>query len=51
MDYSGILGDIFEQVQPLLTQGRVADYIPELAHIPATKFGMAAHTGNGELFQ
>ena len=51
MDYYGILGDIFEQVQPLLTQGRVADYIPELAHIPATKFGMAVLTGNGELFQ
>ncbi len=34
-----------------MQNGRVANYIPELAYIPATKFGMAVCTPDGELFQ
>ncbi len=50
IDYPGILAEIDEAVQPLLAQGKVADYIPELAHISPQKFGMAVYTHGGELF-
>lgn len=49
IDYPGILAEIDETVQPLLAQGKVADYIPELAHISPHKFGMAVQTSSGEL--
>jgi glutaminase len=51
MNYSEILHEIQYEVQPLLDQGQVAGYIPELAGISANKFGMAVHTTDGELFQ
>jgi len=51
MNYPQILSDINQQVQPLLSKGKVADYIPELAHISNKKFGMAVITTHGELFQ
>ena len=51
VDYSQVLHEIYEAIQPLIGNGRVADYIPELAHIPATKFGLALQTLDGELFQ
>lgn len=51
MNYNAILNEIHAQVTPLLSQGRIADYIAELAHIPASKFGMAVLTSDGELFQ
>ena len=51
MNYSEILQEIYQEVQPCLEQGQVADYIPELARIPANKFGMAVQCTNGELFQ
>ncbi len=51
MNYQQILEEIQAEVQPLLTQGVVADYIPELAHIPSTKFGMALITREGDQFQ
>lgn len=41
IDYSGILAEIHEEVQPHLSAGKVADYIPELAAVPARQFGMA----------
>lgn len=50
MNYTHILQDIHEQVQPLLKNGRVADYIPELACIPLSKFGMAICTSDGDIF-
>ncbi|GJM40501.1 MAG: glutaminase [Ardenticatenaceae bacterium] len=51
MNYPQILDDIFEHVQPLLGQGKVADYIPELAHISPYKFGMAVQMVDGRSFQ
>jgi len=36
---------------PLLGQGHVANYIPELAHISPRKFGMAVQTIDGAHFQ
>lgn len=50
MNYPQILTDIYEHVQPLLGQGKVADYIPELAHIPPEKFGMAVQCVDGRTF-
>ncbi len=51
MNYAAILEEIYLQVKPLLGQGRIADYIPELAHISPQKFGMAVQTIDGALFQ
>jgi len=50
MDYTSILQDIHEQVRPFLENGRVANYIPELAKIPLTKFGMSVCTSDGDQF-
>jgi len=50
IDYPGILAEIYEAVQPLLAQGKAADYIPELADISPHKFGMAVQTSRGELY-
>jgi len=45
------LDAIYAHVQPLLGQGRVADYIPELAHVPREQFGMAIVKLDGEVLQ
>jgi glutaminase len=45
-----ILQDISAEIQPLLGQGKVADYIPELGTISGDKFGIAVCTVNGEVF-
>lgn len=51
MTYQSILDEIFEEVQPSLAQGAVANYIPMLARVPASKFGMAVQTMHGQTFQ
>ena len=51
MNYSAILEEIAHEVKPLVGQGRIANYIPELAHISPQKFGMAVQTIDGEIFQ
>ena len=51
MDYQAILEEIHAEVEPLLEMGEVASYIPELARVPATKFGMALITHSGDQFQ
>jgi glutaminase len=48
MNYQEILNQIHKDIQPMLGQGKVADYIPALAGISPDKFGMAIHTINGE---
>ena len=50
-DYQSILDAIRDEVRPLLSQGRVADYIPRLAGVPREKFGMAVVTLDGQLYQ
>ena len=49
-NYRDILDEINEEIQPFLTKGKVATYIPELAKIPVNKFAMALHTVEGEQF-
>jgi glutaminase len=41
MDYQAILEQVHEQVRPVIGQGRVANYIPELATVSPQHFGMA----------
>ncbi len=50
MNYAPILAEIHRDLRPWLGRGRVADYIPELANVPAERFGMAIVTVNGEVF-
>ncbi len=50
MLYQQVLQQIFKDIQPLLGQGKVADYIPALAKIDPSKFGMSIHTVSGEKF-
>lgn len=50
MDYQYILESISREVVALAGAGRVASYIPELAKVPAGRFGMALITLDGQLF-
>ena len=51
VDFQAVLETIAAQVRPLTGQGKVADYIPMLARVPADKFGMAVATLDGRVFQ
>ncbi|WP_374431968.1 glutaminase [Ideonella dechloratans] len=46
-DYPTVLDQIRTEIQPLLGQGRVASYIPELAKVRGDQFGMAVVTLDG----
>ena len=48
MDYQKIISQIYEEVRNMEDEGRVATYIPELANIPAEKFGIHLSTLGGE---
>lgn len=50
-DFAAVLRRIADEVAPLIGQGRVADYIPRLAQVPAERFGMALVTLDGQLFR
>ncbi|CAG2332371.1 glutaminase [Burkholderia sola] len=50
MNYQTILERIHTELAPWIGQGRVADYIPELAKVPADKFGMAVVTLDGNVY-
>ncbi|QFI53453.1 glutaminase B [Aeromonas simiae] len=47
---SQLLDAILAEVRPLIGQGKVADYIPALAQVPANRLGMAVCTVQGEVF-
>lgn len=40
MDYQGIIEDIIKEIQPFTSHGKVADYIPEMAKVDPSKFGI-----------
>ncbi|TKB48749.1 glutaminase B [Ferrimonas sediminicola] len=44
-----LLQGIHDEALPLIGQGRVADYIPALAGVPANRLGIAICTADGEL--
>ena len=50
MDLQSLLDDLAVEAAPLAAQGKVADYIPALASVPATRFGLALATTEGQLF-
>ncbi|MEX0299190.1 MAG: glutaminase [Kordiimonas sp.] len=50
MDYQAIINFIAEAVEPNFGKGKVADYIPALAEVPPSKFGMTIQLVSGERF-
>lgn len=42
-----LLNEILEQVRPLIGTGKVADYIPALADVPAQQLGIAVYSNDG----
>ncbi len=51
MDYQEILDRIHEQVQPLVGEGKVASYIPELANVSPHQFGIAIVDLQGKVYR
>lgn len=45
-----LLEDVLAQVRPFIGQGKVANYIPALAEVPANKLGISVCTVDGEAF-
>ncbi|MCM2292252.1 glutaminase [Allorhizobium sp. BGMRC 0089] len=50
MNLQEIVDDIASAMKPRLGEGKIADYIPELARIDAKQFGLAVTTVDGETF-
>jgi len=48
MDYTKILEEIYYEITPLLSKGKVAGYIPELKRVNKEQFGMAVITNEGD---
>jgi len=48
---NALLEEILQQVRPLIGKGKVANYIPALADVPADRLGMAICTLDGTLYQ
>ncbi|MGF9694199.1 glutaminase [Rhizobium sp. 0TCS1.26] len=51
MDLQEIIDDIYLALQPRLGEGKVADYIPQLAHVDPRKFGMAIIDLDGRIYK
>jgi glutaminase len=49
MDYSEVLQQIAHELAPVIGQGKVASYIPELASVSPQRFGMAVVTIGGDV--
>jgi len=50
MDYQKILEEIYNEVKPLLNEGKVADYIPALAEVNPQQFAMTLTLFDGTQF-
>lgn len=50
MDYNAIFEEIKEEINLDTKQGKVADYIPELAHVDPNKFGISLKCMDGQTF-
>ncbi len=48
-DLQAILDSIHAELSPRLGEGKVADYIPELAKVDPNQFGMAIATVDGNV--
>jgi glutaminase len=47
LDYTTLLEEIYQEITPLIGQGKVANYIPELGQVAPNQFGMAICLNNG----
>ncbi len=50
MDLQALLDDIAHEAAPFAVQGKVADYIPALAAVAPTRFGIALATTEGQFY-
>ena len=50
INYQFILDTIGDEVQPLLSRGKVAAYIPQLSTVPLQQFGMAVYCLDGRVY-
>jgi len=50
MDFQQVLDEIYEEIQPELSCGRVADYIPALAQVEKEQFAMTLTLPDGSLY-
>lgn len=50
-DYQTILQTIYSEVKPLIGQGQVASYIPQLSKVDIHQFGMAVYCLDGRTFE
>ena len=50
MDYQQVLQEIEIEIQPLFSQGKVADYIPALAEVDPHQFGMSITLFDGSCY-
>ena len=45
-----LLESILDEVRPLIGLGKVADYIPALADVPANQLGIAVYGNDGTAY-
>ena len=50
MNYQQILDEIYDEIQPELSVGKVADYIPALAEVEKEQFAMSLTLEDGSVF-
>jgi len=50
MNYQQILDEIYEEIQPELLRGKVADYIPALAEVEKGQFAMTVTLADGTVY-
>jgi glutaminase len=50
-DLQGIVDEIYEALTPRLGEGKVADYIPQLAHVDPRKLGLAVVDVDGSVYK
>ena len=50
MDYQNILDEIYTEIQPELSRGKVADYIPALAEVKREQFAMTLTLPDGSVY-
>ncbi|MBB5534727.1 glutaminase [Rhizobium giardinii] len=51
LDLQSIVDDIYRELTPRLGEGKVADYIPQLARVDPKRFGMAVVTVDGSVYR
>lgn len=50
MNYQKILNEIYDEIQPELLRGKVADYIPALAEVQKEQFAMTVTLADGTVY-